>query len=86
MSGLLLGKWICKTVDPSFAATPEPLAHGQNVANLSLFYKYYSGICSSELPQLIILIDYTIFLSPIPRCYKDKVGTDFRQTNFQKAL
>ena len=29
---------ICRTVDPSLAASLEPLAHHQNVASLSLFY------------------------------------------------
>ena len=70
-----LQKWICKTVGPSFATSLEPLAHHQNVASLSLFYRYYFGRCSSELAQLVplpfsrggllvILIDCMIFLSP----------------------
>ena len=33
----------------------EPLAHRQNVASLSLFYRYHSGRCSSELTQLVPL-------------------------------
>ena len=33
-----LQKRICRTVDPSLAASLEKLAHGQNVASLSLFY------------------------------------------------
>ena len=72
-SGLvpLVATW---TVGPSLAASHEPLAHCQNVASLSLFYRYYFGRCSSELPQLvpllffeggllIILIDCMVFLS-----------------------
>ena len=70
-----LQKRICKTVGPSLAASIEPLAHCQNVASLSLFYRYYFGRCSSELAQLVplpfleggllvILIDCMIFLSP----------------------
>ena len=43
---------ICRTVDPSLAASLEPLAHRQNVASLSLFYMSYFGKCSSELAQL----------------------------------
>ena len=35
-------KRICKTVGPSFAAF-EPLAHRNNVASLSLYYRYYFG-------------------------------------------
>ena len=44
-----LQKRICRIVGPSLAASLEPLAHHQNVASLSLFYRYYFGRCSSEL-------------------------------------
>ena len=50
-----LHKQICRTVGPSLAASLEPLAHLQNVASLSLFYRYYFGRCSSELAQLVPL-------------------------------
>ena len=50
-----LQKRICRTVDPSLAASLEPLAHYRNVASLSLFYRYYFGKCSSELSQLVPL-------------------------------
>ena len=50
-----LQKQICRTVGPSLAASLEPLAHRQNVASLSLFYRYYFGRCSSELAQLVPL-------------------------------
>ena len=50
-----LQKRICRTVGPSLAASLEPLAHGRNVASLSLFYRYYFGRCSSELAQLVPL-------------------------------
>ena len=50
-----LQKWIWRTVDPSLAASLETLAHCQNVARLSLFYRYYFGRCSSELAQLVPL-------------------------------
>ena len=70
-----LQKRICRTVSPSRAASLEPLAQCRNVASLGLFYRYYFGICSSELAQLVplpysredllvILIDCMIFLSP----------------------
>ena len=70
-----LQKRVCRTVSPSLAASLEPLAYSQNVASLSLFYRYYFGRCSSELAQLfhflilkggllVILIDCMIFLSP----------------------
>ena len=77
---LLLGlvrqaaKEICRTVGPSLAACLEALAYHQNVASLSLFYRYYFGRCSSELAQLVPLpfsqekstsySDCMIFLSP----------------------
>ena len=68
-------KRIFKTIGPSFSASRELLALRQNVARLSLFYRYYFGKCSSKLAQLVplpifmgsllvILIDYMIFLSP----------------------
>ena len=77
-----LQKRICSTVGPSFAASLEPLGHCQNVASLSLFYRYYFGRCSLELPQLVPLpfscVWYTRysdrlhdFFVTIPRCYKD---------------
>ena len=50
-----LQKPICRTVGPSLANSLEPLAHRQNVASLSLFYKYYFVICSCELAQLVPL-------------------------------
>ena len=48
-------KRICRIVGPSLAVSLEPLAHGRNVASLSLFYRYYFGRCSSELTQLVPL-------------------------------
>ena len=50
-----LQKRICRTVGPSLAASLEPLAHRQNVASLSLLYRYYFGRCSSELTELVPL-------------------------------
>ena len=70
-----LQKWICRTVGPSLAASLEPLAHRQNVASLSLFYRYYFGRCSCELAQLVPL--------PCSRgkstCYSDRLH-DFSVT------
>ena len=48
-----LQKWICGAVGPSLAGSLEPLAHLQNVASLSLFYRYYFGRCSFELAQMV---------------------------------
>ena len=50
-----LQKQICRTVGPSLASSLEPLGHRRNVANLSLFYRYYFGRCSSEVAQLVPL-------------------------------
>ena len=50
-----LQKRICMAVGPSLAASLEPMACHQNVASLSLFYRYYFGRCSSELAQLFPL-------------------------------
>ena len=83
-----LQKWICRIVGPLLAASLEPLAHHRNVANLSLFYRYYFGRCSSELAQLVPLPfsrgtstryskrlrDFSV---TIPRCYKDVYGNSF---------
>ena len=79
-----LQKQICRTV----ATSLEPLAHHQNVASLSLFYRYYFGRCSSELAQLVPLPfsrgrstrysdrlhDFTV---TIPRCYQDVYVNSF---------
>ena len=78
-----LQKQICRTVVTSLAASVEPLAHRQNVASLSLFYKYYfAGRCPSE-PAQLVLLTYTggrsthysdrlhNFSVIIPWCYKD---------------
>ena len=71
-----LQKQIYRTVGPSLAASHEPLT------SLSLFYRYYFGICSSELAQLVPppfsqgrpthysdrLHEFSV---TITRCYKD---------------
>ena len=88
--GLLdkLQKWICRIVGPSLAASLEPVAHRQNVASLSLFYRYYFGRYSSELAQLAPLPfsrgrstryserlpDFSV---TIPKCYKDVYVNSF---------
>ena len=38
-----LQKRICRTAGPSLATSLEPVAHRQNVASLSLFYRHYFG-------------------------------------------
>ena len=50
-----LQRWICRTVGPSLDDSLEPLAHHQNSASLSLFYRYYFGKCSFEMADLVPL-------------------------------
>ena len=83
-----LSKRICRIVGPLLAATLQLLTHRQNVASLSLFYRYYFGRCSSELAQLAPppfpprrstlysdrLHDFSV---TIPRFYKDVYGNSF---------
>ena len=83
-----LQKRICRTVGSSLAASLEPLAHLRNVANLSLFYRYYFGRCSSKLAPLVPLLfsrgrstryfdrldDFSV---TVPRCYKDVYVNSF---------
>ena len=64
-----LQKQICRTVDPSLAASLEPLAHQGNVASLSVFYRYCFGRCSSELAQLVPLP----FSHGRSTCYSDRL-------------
>ena len=83
-----LQKWICRIVGPSLTASLEPLAHRQNVASLSLLYRYYFSRCSSELDQMVPLpfsrgksTCYSDRLHDtsvtIPRCYKDVYVNSF---------
>ena len=82
-----LQKQICRTVGSSLAASLEPLTH-QNVASLSLFYRYYFGRCSSELVQLVPLpfsrgrsTCYSArlhdFSATISRCYENAYVNSF---------
>ena len=50
-----LQKQICRTVGLLLAVSLELLAYRQNVASLSLFYRYYFGRFSSELAGLVPL-------------------------------
>ena len=70
-----LQKRICRIVGPSLAASLEPLVHRQNVASLSLSYRYYFGRCSSELAQLVPLP----FSQGRSTCYSDRLH-DFSVT------
>ena len=64
-----LQKRICMTVGPSVAASFEPLAHHQNVAIWSIFFRYYFGRCLSEWAQLVPLP----YSRGKPTCYSDRL-------------
>ena len=70
-----LQKRICRTIDPSLAASLEPLTRHRNLASLSLFFRYYFGRCSSELAQLVPLP----FSQGRSTCYSDRMH-DFSNT------
>ena len=83
-----LQKWICRTVGPSPAASPELLPHCQNVTSLSLFYRYYFvDVHPNWLNWFHFLIleegstcysdrlrDFSV---TIPECYKDVYVNSF---------
>ena len=46
---------ICRTVGPSVSASLEPFVYLQNIASLSLFYRFYFDRYSSELAKLVPL-------------------------------
>ena len=88
-----LQKRVCRTVGPSLLTSLEPLAQHQNVASLSLVYRYYFGRCSCELAQLVfffflrkgllvILIDCMIFLPP----FLDVTGMSMLTVSFLTQL
>ena len=55
-----LQKRTCRTVGPLLAVYLEHFAYRQNVARLSLFYRYYLGRCSSECSsELVQLVPLT---------------------------
>ena len=82
-----LQKWVSRTVSPS--ASLESLAHRQNVANLSLYYRYNFGRCSSKHLNwlnwfhffilvegpLVILVLCMIFLRPLLHILKMSMST-----------
>ena len=81
-------KRMCRTTAPSLITSLEPLAHRENVARLSLFYRYCFCRYSSELAQLVPLPcsqgrsthyfgrlhDFYVI---ILRCYKDVYVNSF---------
>ena len=50
-----LQKQLCRSVDPSLAASLEPFAHCWNKVSLRFFCRYYFGRCLFELAQLVPL-------------------------------
>ena len=52
-----LEKWGCTTVGPTPAACLEHLGCHRNVATLGLLYRYHFGRSSSDLVELVPLLD-----------------------------
>ena len=74
-----LQKRTCRTVGPLLAVSLEHFAYRQNVARLSLFYRYYLGRCSSEcLSELVQLVPLTYSRGSSTR-YSDRLR-DFSLT------
>ena len=48
-----LQKQIYRTTVPSLVVCSEPQAHYQNLSSFNLFYRYYFGLCSSEVSQMV---------------------------------
>ena len=71
-----LQKWICRTTGPSLATSLETLSDCQNVASLSLFYRYYFGGCSADLAQLNS-VPFSRGRSTDLKCYKDVYVNSF---------
>ena len=69
-------KQIDGVVAPSLGASLETLAHHQNVASLSLFYRYYFGRCSFELAQLV----------PLPYSWGRSTCYSYRLQNFSVTI
>ena len=81
-----LQKQICRTLGPSLAASLKTLTHRQNVASVSLFYRYYLGnvlrnwlnwfhFLFLEGGLHVTLIDCMIFLSPFLDVIKMSMST-----------
>ena len=64
-----LQKRIYMTFGPSVAASFEPLAHHENVAIWSIFFRYYFGRYLSEWAQLVPLP----YSRGKPTCYSDRL-------------
>ena len=61
-----LQKWVSRTVVPSLVGSVNPLAHFQNISNLSLFNRYYFGTSSCRLAiQIGCIIFFSLFLDII---------------------
>ena len=85
-----LQKWVSRTVGTS--ASLESLAHCQYVANLSIYYRYNFGRCSSKLTELVPLLHscgrsnhYSNalhdFSEIIPKCSRDVYVNSFSRNS-----
>ena len=44
---------VINMVGPKLSSNLQSLSHRRDVASLSLFYRYYNGLCSSEISALV---------------------------------
>ena len=44
---------VINMIGPNLSSGLQSLSHRRNVASLSLFYRYYNGLCSDELSALV---------------------------------
>ena len=51
-----LQSYVCNVVCPEVSAPLQSFAHCQDVASLNLFNRYYFGICSSGICELVGLL------------------------------
>ena len=79
---------VINIIGPKLASKLQTLYHRRNVASLCLFYRYYNGMCSSELFELVppkkvfnrrtrLAVNSHPFTVEIPSCQKKFYSTSF---------
>lgn len=79
---------VSNIIGPNLSSKLQTLAHRRNVASLSLFYRYYNGMCSSELFDLVppkkvfkrctrLATNSHPFTVEIPSCQRKFYATSF---------
>ena len=81
-------KRVINMIGPKLSSGLESLSHRRNVASLSLFYRYYNGLCSSEISSLVppkkvfnrvtrLSTNAHPFTVQIPACHKQFYARSF---------